>query len=82
MTDGLYGISRNPMYLGLVLAGTGAAMFSGTLTALLLAAVFALIVRYWYIAYEESAMRRRFGDSYDAYCRKVGRWFGRRRSAE
>ena len=70
------------MYLGLVLAGTGAAMFSGTLTALLLAAVFALIVRYWYIAYEESAMRRRFGDSYDAYCRKVGRWFGRRRSAE
>ena len=77
VTDGLFGISRNPMYLGLVLAGFGAALVSATATALLLAAAFACIVRYWYIAYEEAAMRRQFGADYDAYCSRVRRWIGR-----
>ena len=79
VTAGLFSISRNPMYLGLVLAGIGAALISETLTALVLSAVFALIVRYWYIAYEESAMLRRFGEPYQAYCRRVWRWLGWRR---
>lgn len=78
VTDGLYGFSRNPMYLGLVLAGFGAALISATLAALVLAAAYTLIVRYWYIAYEERAMHLKFGARYDAYCRRVGRWFGRR----
>ena len=76
--QGLYGISRNPMYLGLVLAGFGAALASATLAAVVLSTAFALVVRYWYIAYEERAMRRKFGERYEAYCRRVGRWFGRR----
>ena len=79
VTDGPYGFSRNPMYLGLVLAGIGAALASATLSALVLAAAFAITVRCWYIAFEERAMRRRFGDAYEAYCRKVGRWAGRKR---
>ncbi len=79
VTDGLFRISRNPMYLGLVVAGLGAALVSATLAALVLSAVFALIVRYWYMAFEENAMLRRFGEPYQAYCRRVGRWFGRRR---
>ena len=78
VTTGLFGISRNPMYLGLVVAGFGAALISATLAALVLCAAFALIVRYWYVAYEESAMFRRFGAPYQAYCRRVGRWIGRR----
>ena len=78
VTEGLFSISRNPMYLGLVLAGFGAALVSATLPALVLSAVFALIVRYWYIAFEENAMLRRSGEPYQAYCRTVGRWFGRR----
>ena len=77
VADGLFGVSRNPMYLGLVLAGFGAALASGTAAALILAAAFALTVRYWYIAYEETVMRRRFGTDYDAYCRRVRRWIGR-----
>ena len=81
VTDGLYGISRNPMYLGLVLAGFGAALVSATLAALVLGAAFALVVRYWYIAYEERAMRRAFGARYESYCRSAGRWLGRRRAA-
>ena len=79
VTTGLFGISRNPMYLGLVVAAFGAALVSATLSALVLSTAFTLIVRYWYVAYEESAMLRRFGEPYRAYCRRVGRWFGRRR---
>ena len=81
VTDGIHGFSRNPMYLGLVLAGAGAGLVSGTLPALVLVAAFVLSVGYWYIAYEETAMRERFDDRYEAYRRTVGWWFGRRRSA-
>ena len=78
VTDGLYAVSRNPMYLGLVLAGFGAALASATAAALILATAFALTVRYWYIAYEEEVMQRRFGAEYLAYCERVRRWSGRR----
>lgn len=78
VTAGLFGISRNPMYLGLVVAGFEAALVSATLAALVLSAAFTLIVRYWYVAYEENAMLRRFGEPYQAYRGRVGRWFGRR----
>ena len=80
VTDGPYRFSRNPMYLGLVLAGIGAAFVSATLSALVLAAAFAITVRCWYIAFEESAMRRQFGEAYETYCGEVGRWFGRQRA--
>ena len=79
VTDGPYRFSRNPMYLGLILAGIGAALVSASLSALVLAAAFAITVRCWYIAFEERAMRRKFGDAYEAYCREVGRWAGRQR---
>ena len=81
VTDGPYAISRNPMYLGMVLAGLGAALITATLAGVILAAAFALVVRYRYIAYEERAMRLKFGARYEDYCRRVGRWLGRRRSA-
>ena len=53
-----------------------------TLTAFGLTALFAVVVRFWYIACEENSMRRQFGEAYDAYCLSVGRWFGRRREPE
>ena len=80
VTDGPYRFSRNPMYLGLILAGIGAALVSASLSALVLAGAFAITVRCWYVAYEERAMRRRFGDAYEAYCQEVGRWVGRQRA--
>lgn len=74
VSHGIYRFSRNPMYLGMVLVAAGLASVSSTLSAWLLWVAFAVAVRYWYIAYEEAAMRRVFGDRYDEYCRSVGRW--------
>ena len=34
--------------------------------------------RLGYIAFEENAMQHKFGEEYEAYCRTVGRWLGRR----
>ena len=82
VTDGPYAFSRNPMYVGMVLAGLGAALITATLAGVILAAVYALVVRYRYIAHEEKVMRLKFGAPYEAYCRRVGRWLGRRRSPD
>lgn len=81
VTEGIFGFTRNPMYLGMVLIAAGAALVSGTLSACLLSAAFTLAVRYWYIAYEEAEMRHQFGGRYEGYCQTVGRWLGRFRRA-
>lgn len=81
VTDGIYSVTRNPMYLGLILIVAGAASVSGTLAAGLLSAVFMFVVRYWYVAYEEVAMHQQFGRPYEEYSRNVGRWLGRFRRA-
>lgn len=81
VTDGIYSVTRNPMYLGLILIVVGAALVSGTLVAGLLSAAFIPVVRYGYVAYEESAMRGKFGRRYEEYCQTVGRWLGRYRRA-
>lgn len=71
---GLYRHVRNPMYVALLLALAGEAiLFESTLILIYAAMVFS-IFHLWIIFYEEPAMRRRFGESYEKYCLKVSRW--------
>ena len=74
VTDGVFRISRNPMYLGMVIALLGIAMITGTVSALLLAVVFFIVTDRWYIAFEEAAMQRKFGERYTDYRSRVRRW--------
>lgn len=73
---GIYRYSRNPQYLGAVvaLAGITTATRSG-LAALLTAGVLATYRRW--IPNEERVLHRTFGDDYDRYAATVHRWFGR-----
>jgi protein-S-isoprenylcysteine O-methyltransferase Ste14 len=74
VTSGVFAISRNPMYLGFVLALFGAALiFNGT-TALAIAAAFFLVAALWYVPFEEARMKAVFGEQFDAYRRKTRRW--------
>lgn len=74
IATGPYRFSRNPMYLGLVIAYVGGILLYGSLWPLLaLAAPVAALSR-TVVPYEEARMRLRFGDSYDAYCASVRRW--------
>ena len=76
-TGGLYRISRNPMYLGLLLIYAGVALVQWQLWALLLMLVPFLVVDRIYIPAEEQRMSAVFGQPYERYCKRVRRWLGR-----
>jgi protein-S-isoprenylcysteine O-methyltransferase Ste14 len=74
VTDGPFRWSRNPIYLGFVVLLLGTAILLGTATPFIAPALFALIADRWYIAFEERAMRERFGADYAAYASRTRRW--------
>src|SRR5262249_19094110 len=71
---GLYRWTRNPMYVGAVLLVSGVAILLGSLTPLLVAVLFALILQEGFIRHEERLLEQRFGEEYRAYRRSVRRW--------
>lgn len=74
VTSGLYHFTRNPMYLGVVTASLGVALWFGRpLMFLTPAGVFA-ITNFVLIPFEEAKMHRQFGAAFDAYCKRVRRW--------
>jgi len=74
VTAGLYRISRNPMYLGMLLMLTGLALALGHALAWMLVPLFGVLVMQRNIRHEERALATRFGDAYLAYCARVRRW--------
>jgi protein-S-isoprenylcysteine O-methyltransferase Ste14 len=74
VTDGVFAWSRNPMYLGLVLVLVGVASCLGSATPLLVAFAFAWWIDARFIRPEERHLAEQFGEVYEAYARRVGRW--------
>ena len=76
MTDGPYRLSRNPMLTGsfLYLAGFCVWLWSWQAAALFVAFV---VVMLFQVRSEEKRLRRDFGDEYEAYCRRTGRFWPR-----
>jgi protein-S-isoprenylcysteine O-methyltransferase Ste14 len=71
---GLYGVTRNPMYVGVLAVLAGEAwLFASPLLALYAAFVFACF-HLFVLFYEEPTLRRSFGDAYERYCAAVPRW--------
>jgi protein-S-isoprenylcysteine O-methyltransferase Ste14 len=73
-TEGLFRRTRNPMYLGMLIALLGLAWALGSLSPLLGPLVFFGMAQFWYIPLEERALVRKFGDAYGDYQRAVRRW--------
>ncbi|MBK5212466.1 MAG: isoprenylcysteine carboxylmethyltransferase family protein [Flavobacteriaceae bacterium] len=73
-TSGIYAISRNPMYLGLLTLYTGIAFFKGNLWTFLFIPLVLLVVTKFIIVKEEQYLGRNFGTDYLEYCKKVRRW--------
>jgi protein-S-isoprenylcysteine O-methyltransferase Ste14 len=71
---GPYRLTRNPMYLGLVILTLGIAIWVGAWP--MFAAPIALFAtaNWVHIPFEEAKMRRQFGAIYDNYVARVRRW--------
>ena len=74
VVQGLFRYVRNPMYLGVLLLLLGEALFFRSAGLLQYTAAWFFIVNVVVLLYEEPALRRRFGDSYQRYARLVHRW--------
>lgn len=74
VTDGVFSVSRNPMYLGFTLMLAGVVLTVDYSTPLVFVLVFFAVSHFWYIPFEERRMRETFGDVYLAYSQKTRRW--------
>ena len=74
-TTGIYAVSRNPMYIGLLLFYIGLSFIVGNWWNLVLLPFLVLIIQEYVIKREEKYLGRRFGQSYSDYRAKVARWF-------
>lgn len=74
ITNDVYRLTRNPMYLGIVLMLLGTALGSGGLFFYLAALVFFLIIDLVFCPYEEDKLSHAFGDQFDPYRDRVRRW--------
>ncbi len=74
VVSGPFNYTRNPMYLGILVATLGLAFVIGTGLAFAAPVVFFLFVNFISIPYEEDKMERQFGDEYRTYKARVRRW--------
>ena len=77
VSRGLNRFVRNPMYLGVLTIVLGEAALSRSRQLLIYAACLALSFHLFVVLYEEPALKRQFGETYDQYQRIVPRWIPR-----
>jgi protein-S-isoprenylcysteine O-methyltransferase Ste14 len=73
-TTGIYSISRNPMYLGLLFIYLGLTLQFGNWWTLILLPLLVVIITNRVIIPEEKYLARAFGEQYVVYKKKVRRW--------
>ena len=78
VVEGPYAHVRNPMITAVLAVLVGEALVFGSTAIAIWAGVFAVVNHVFFLAYEEPAVERRFGDEYRHYKDNVPRWFPRR----
>lgn len=74
ITKGVFGVTRNPMYLGMALILAGIATMAGTVTPFLVIPVFVVLMDWVFIRAEEGMLAQRFGDQWLDYKQRVRKW--------
>jgi len=74
VSHGIYGYSRNPMYVGFFLLLLAVAALLGNLLALLWLPLFVTYMNRYQIVPEEHALQANFGADYSTYLARVRRW--------
>ena len=74
VTMGVYGRTRNPMYLGLIFVLTGWTIYLAAPWAILGPVLFVLFTTRFQIVPEERVLTAKFGSEYTDYQARVRRW--------
>ena len=74
VTEGPYRVTRNPMYLGMVVTLLGAGIMLGTTIPFIVVPLFAALIQARFILMEEGMLEAAFGQAYRDYKAKVRRW--------
>jgi protein-S-isoprenylcysteine O-methyltransferase Ste14 len=74
VTNGVFCLSRNPMYLGFILILLGIAVILGSLTPFAIVPVFAVLMDQVFIQVEESMLQVKFDQDWLEYKATVRRW--------
>jgi protein-S-isoprenylcysteine O-methyltransferase Ste14 len=73
-TTGIYGITRNPMYVGLAILYFSLTCLIGNWWNVILFPLLFIIVQEYVIKHEEKYLQLEFGQEYNDYKRAVRRW--------
>jgi len=74
VTNGVFAITRNPMYLGMTLILLGIAVLLGSASPFIVVIVLPILFDRTFIAPEEKMLEDTFGDRFSEYRRRVRRW--------
>ena len=74
VTGGIFHVSRNPMYLGMICILSGLGLWLASLTPLVVIPLFAWWLTVKFIIPEEHGLAEQFGQAYSAYRTRVRRW--------
>lgn len=74
VTNGVYRITRNPIYLGFLLMVIGLPLNSGTYWGILIAPFYIVTMNRLVIEREEYYLEKKFKDEYTGYRSRVRRW--------
>ncbi len=74
IVEGPYRLSRNPIYLGLVLLTVASALGNGSVIGLLGAVALWWVLDRRFAAVEEALLCKTFGDEADQYLKQTRRW--------
>lgn len=75
VASGPFRYTRNPMYLGMLVIGAGAALTAGTWVMWLVPVVLFGLDHFVIIPFEERSMERAYGEAFREYKARVRRWF-------
>ncbi|MFZ5631391.1 MAG: methyltransferase family protein [Bacillota bacterium] len=79
VSGGIYRISRNPMYLGVVAVVLGEAIYFERVVLLLYAAALWLFLQITILFIEEPHLKKKYGKEYEDYLKNTSRWFSFRK---
>ena len=74
ITNGMFRLSRNPMYLGMSLILLGMSIFLGSIGPFFVILIFVILMDQIFIRVEELMLEKKFGDKWLKYKNSVRRW--------